>query len=136
MAMTGAFTATGSARAGYGGVGSQAPWQPSLAAICQGSLAVILALAGLALVLVPQRIAQRPGRAGVIVVHLERRGGLRLWNQPIREDTLFPLLQRASRDRRPLRLRLVCDPEVPWSRVQAIADQAQVLPFPLELQLP
>jgi len=136
MAMIRGFTAPGATRSGVIGSRSHGPWQPSLAAISQGSLAVVLALAGLLLVLVPQRIAQRPGRAGVIVVHLERRGGLRLWNQPIHEASLFPLLRRASRDRRPLRLRLVSDAEVPWGRVQALAAQLRGLPFPLELQLP
>jgi len=70
------------------------------------------------------------------VVHLERRGGVRLWNQPIAEASLYPILLRASRERRPLRLRLVSDAEVPWGRVEAIAAQVRGLPLPLELQLP
>ena len=112
------------------------PWQPAVEAASLGLLSAVLAAAGLMLVLIPQRIAQRPGRAGVIVVHLERTGGLRLWNQPIAEVTLFPLLWRASRNLRPLKLRLITDADVPWARVQAIASQARALPIPLELQLP
>lgn len=123
----------------WGGLDTKA--EPSLGQLllnapCLGLLTVLLALAGLLLVLVPQRMAQRPARSGVIVIHLERSGGLRLWHQPIREAELFPLLERAVRDRRGATLRLVSDAEVPWGRVQAIADRARAFPYPLELQLP
>jgi len=111
-------------------------WRLALEATSLGLLTVILAFSGLLLVLIPQRIAQRPGQAGVIVVHLERSGGLRLWNQPISEASLFPLLWRGVRDRRPLQLRLITDAGVPWGRVQDIAARARALPVPLELQLP
>jgi len=133
MAMIGSLSSAGG---GIIGGRSRYAWQPPFEALLLGSLTVTLALAGLLLVLVPQRIAQRPGRAGVIVVHLERRGGVRLWNQPIAEASLYPILLRASRERRPLRLRLVSDAEVPWGRVEAIAAQVRGLPLPLELQLP
>lgn len=99
-------------------------------------LSVGLAVSGLLLVLLPQRLAQRPAARGVIVLQLDPLGRLRLWNQPIDAASLMPLLQRAARDPRRPRLRLQPEPGVPWGRVQALAVQLETLPLPLELQLP
>ena len=107
-----------------------------LEAVALSGLAVGLALATLLLVLVPQRLAQRPARQGVIVLHVDPQERLRIWNQPIAAATLMPLLQRAARDPRRPRLRLQPAAGVPWGRVQALASELERLPLPLELQLP
>jgi hypothetical protein len=107
-----------------------------LEAIALAGLGVGLALATLLLVVVPQRLAQRPAREGVIVLHLDPLGRLRLWNQPITAAALMPLLQRAASDPRRPRLRLQPAAGVPWGRVQALATELERLPLPLELQLP
>ena len=111
-------------------------WDRHLEATALSAMAVGLALATLLLVLVPQRLAQRPARQGVIVLHLDPEGRLRLWNQPIAPGALRPLLQRAARDPRPPRLRLRPAAGVPWGRVQALVSELETLPLPLELQLP
>ncbi len=111
-------------------------WERGLEATALAGMAVGLALAALLLVLIPQRLAQRPARQGVIVLHVDPRGRLRLWNQPIAPATLMPLLQRAARDPRRPRLRLRPDAGVPWGRVQALAAELERLPLALELQLP
>lgn len=111
-------------------------WDGGLEAVGVAGLGVALALAGLLLVLVPQRLAQRPAGEGVIVLRVDPLGRLRLWNQPIAGTALMPLLQRAARDPRRPRLRLRPDPGVPWGRVQALAAELETLPLPLELQLP
>jgi hypothetical protein len=111
-------------------------WEPWLEAVALSGLGVGLALATLLLVLVPQRLAQRPARQGVIVLHLDPLGRLRLWNQPINAAALMPLLQRAARDPSRPRLRLQPAAGVPWGRVQALASELERLPLPLELQLP
>ena len=117
-------------------VAGEEPWGAALQAGLLAGLAVALALAGVLLVLVPQRLAQRPVRQGVITLHLDQGGRLRLWNQPIRQSDLLPLLRRAL-DRRPsLRLRLVPAPSVSWGSVQAFAASLESLPVALELQLP
>lgn len=107
-----------------------------LEAVALGGLGVGLVLATLLLMLVPQRLAQRPARQGVIVLHLDPLGRLRLWNQPIAATALMPLLERAARDPSRPRLRLLPASGVPWGRVQALASELERLPLPLELQLP
>jgi len=111
-------------------------WAAALERASLGAMAVALALAALLLDLVPQRLAQRPARQGVIVLHLAADGRLRLWNQPLSPAQLLPLLNRAARDPRRPRLRLKPDAGVPWGRVQALAAQLESLSLPLELQLP
>lgn len=100
------------------------------------ALATAFVLVALLIILVPQRLAQRPARQGVIVLHLDPQGRLRLWNQPISAAALMPVLQRAARDPRRPRLRLLPDPRVPWGQVQALANAFDHLSLPLELQLP
>lgn len=119
--------------------GSRSPAVPPLRsgdAAALAALSTALCLATLLVLLVPQRLAQRPARQGVIVLHLDPQGRLRLWNQPISAAALMPLLNRAARDPRRPRLRLQPDPRVPWGQVQALAAQLDGLSLPLELQLP
>ena len=103
-------------------------------ALC--GLAVALAAGSLLLLLVPQRLAQRPLRQGIVVVRVDPAGRLRLWNQPITAAELRPLLQRAARQPRRPRLRLQPDPRVSWGQAQALVAELEQLPLPLELQLP
>jgi len=100
------------------------------------STAVALALASLTLLMLPQRLAQRPARSGILLLRLDSRGQLWLWNQPLRPQQLPPLLVRAARHRPQARLRLQPDPQVPWGDVEALARSLQASPLPLEIQLP
>ncbi len=100
--------------------------------------AVGVSLCGLAagLLLLPQRLLQRPMAEGVIAVHLESGGRLRLWHQPISAAALSRFLTAAARRQPPPRLRLVPDPQLPWGEVRramALLDRGAL---PLELQLP
>lgn len=88
------------------------------------------------LLLLPQRLLQRPMAEGVIAVHLEPGGRMRLWHQPITPAALSGFLAAAARRQPPPRLRLVPDPQLPWGEVRramALLDRASL---PLELQLP
>jgi hypothetical protein len=88
------------------------------------------------LLLLPQRLLQRPLAEGVIAVHLESGGRLRLWHQPISPDALATVLAAAAR-RQPLPpLRLVPDPQVPWAEVRRALVLFHRGDLPLELQLP
>ena len=100
-----------------------------LDALALGVLATALATAGLALLLIPQRIAQRPATTGVMTLRLDRNGQLWLWNQPIRAAELSELLRRAAQ--RPVRLRLVPDGDVAWGSVQQLVSQLATTPLPL-----
>jgi hypothetical protein len=104
-----------------------------------GLLGVALSLLLVGLVTVPQRRAQRPGSSGVLALHLEADGGLRLWNRRLSEAELSALLRQAARrPGPPPRLRLIPAAAVPWGSVRerletlAASDAA----LPLELQLP
>jgi hypothetical protein len=100
-------------------------------------VALSLLLAGL--VTVPQRRAQRPGGAGVLALHLEADGGLRLWNRRLGDDELSTLLRQAARrPGPPPRLRLIPAAAVPWG---AVRERLETLAarhggLPVELQLP
>ena len=81
-------------------------------------------------------LLQRPMAEGVIAVHLEPGGRMRLWHQPITPAALSGFLAAAARRQPPPRLRLVPDPQLPWGEVRramALLDRASL---PLELQLP
>ncbi|MEB3165754.1 MAG: hypothetical protein VKO65_03705 [Cyanobacteriota bacterium] len=105
-----------------------------------GALATALAAAGLALVLLPQARAQRPAQQGVITLAVDRQGGLRVWNQPLAPQRLPDLLEQARRrtgdQRRPVRLRLLSDRDVPWGTVRGLISRLESSGLPLELQLP
>lgn len=97
-----------------------------------------VSLCGLAagLLLLPQRLLQRPMAEGVIAVQLEPDGGLRLWQQPITPAALSRFLAAAARRQPPPRLRLVPDPQLPWGEVRqalALFDRGALS---VELQLP
>jgi len=110
--------------------------EQGLEAMALAGTGVALAAATLLLVLLPQRLAQRPAARGVIVLHLDPLGRLRLWNQPVDRAALQAVLQKAGRDPGRPRLRLQPQPGVPWGQVQAVAAELETLPLPLELQLP
>jgi biopolymer transport protein ExbD len=99
-------------------------------------MATGLALMTLALTVVPQRLMQRPASAGVILLRLDSRGQLRLWNHAVAPQELGAVLKRLAQQRSDLRLRLVSDPQVPWGTVQQLGARLENGPLPLELQLP
>ncbi|MFN9546055.1 MAG: hypothetical protein ACK6AD_03145 [Cyanobacteriota bacterium] len=116
---------------------------PALTAI---SLVLLSTLATGALLLVlscAQIVAQRPASRGVLVVHLGKEGGLRLWHQPIRPQEIPVLLERArtrSGTSSPLVVRLIPEPEVPWGAVNVMLNRLRppmLRPsWTLQLQLP
>lgn len=108
----------------------------ALDAAALGLWAVGLALVGVACLLVPQRLAQRPANRGVMSIQLNRAGALRVWNQPIEAASLQDLLQRAERRSPGVRIRLVPDADVPWGQVQALVERLEAPKRNLELQLP
>ena len=91
-----------------------------------------------ALVVLPQRVAQRPGAQGVVAVHLDGAGTLRLWNRPIRAQELVELLNRRASGPAEAQgvLRLIPDPAVPWGVVRQAAAGLENTGLSLELQLP
>mgnify|MGYP003339005575 CR=1 FL=1 len=105
-------------------------------AVALGLWAAALALVGLACLLVPQRISQRPANRGVMTVQVNRNGALRIWNQPIANGSLQDLLQRAERRSPGVHIRLVPDPDVPWGMVQSLVERLEAPQRNLELQLP
>jgi hypothetical protein len=109
---------------------------PGLDAVALGLWAAALGLVGLACLLVPQRIAQRPANRGVMTIHMHRDGALRVWNQPIATASLQGLLQRAERRSPGVRIRLVPAGDVPWGMVQALVERLEAPKRNLELQLP
>jgi hypothetical protein len=115
-------------------------WAPVLEGIGLGAMATALAAAGLALVVLPQRLAQRPAAQGVLALAVDAQGGLRVWNQPIRPQDLPSLLEQARRRHGGreggVRLRLIPDPDVPWGTVQGLIGRLEGSGLPLELQLP
>jgi biopolymer transport protein ExbD len=116
---------------------SDALADPLADALALGLMGTALAWLTVALVVVPQRIAQRPAGEGVLTVRVDRLGILRVWNQPIRPEHLPALLGRAAtRGPAAPRLRLVPDAAVPWGTVQQLAAELESSGLPLELQLP
>jgi len=89
-------------------------------------------------VVVPQRIAQRPAQQGVLALHLDTKGQLRLWNRPVRAQEVAELLPRtaAHQDQGRTVLRLIPHPAVPWGVVRQAAVGLEVSGAALELQLP
>jgi hypothetical protein len=105
--------------------------------LAPGALGVALSFLLLGLVVLPQRRAQRPGSEGVVTLHLEADGGLRLWNRRVGETELNALLRDAARRPGPRpRLRLIPDAAVPWGAVQERLETLAEGDLPLELQLP
>jgi len=97
-----------------------------------------LAVLTTALVVVPQRIAQRPAQRGVLALNLDPTGQLRLWNRQVRAQEVAELLADAKdqpQQSLPV-LRLIPDPAVPWGVVRQAAAALETSGVPLELQLP
>jgi hypothetical protein len=111
-------------------------WAPPLDAAALGAMATGLALLTLALVLVPQRLAQRPASQGIVSLHLGADGRLRLWNQPVPPGQLAAVLKGLEDGPGQPTLRLIPDPEVPWGAVQQLMERLGRSDLPLELQLP
>jgi len=103
-----------------------------------GLVGSALAVLATAVVVLPQRLAQRPGSQGVLALHLDAAGTLRLWNRPIRAQELVELLNRkaTSQEGADVVLRLIPDPAVPWGVVRQAASGLENTGLPLELQLP
>lgn len=103
-----------------------------------GQMGLATALCGLAfgLLLLPQRLLQRPFGDGVVTLLHAPDGTLRLLNQPVTAAELRSLLAAAAMRRRVAVVRLVPDPATPWAEVRRLLSQLEPLPIPLELQLP
>jgi hypothetical protein len=108
---------------------------PRLEPLAAGLTSLSLALLATALVVLPQRLAQRPAAAGVLAVALAADGELRVWNRPIRAHDL-PVLLAQAKDREGVILRLVPDSGAPWGAVQAMLTRLEASGLPVELQLP
>ncbi len=116
--------------------GHTPPWGAALDAVALGAMATSLVLLSLALVLVPQRLAQRPASQGIVSLHLGADGRLRLWNQPVPSAQLAAVLKALEDGPGQPTLRLIPDPEVPWGSVQQLMERLGRTDLPLELQLP
>lgn len=101
-----------------------------------GALSLFLAAALVALLLVPQRLAQRPARAGVITLLLAADGSLRLWNRPVTPQELAAVLRRAASREPPPVVRLIPDPALRWASLRQVVSRLEQTPLELELQLP
>ena len=95
-----------------------------------------LGLLATAVVVVPQRIAQRPAQRGILALNLDRTGQLRLWNRVVRAQEVAELLADAKAHQRQVVLRLIPDPAVPWGVARQAAAALETSGQPLELQLP
>jgi hypothetical protein len=115
---------------------SSRPWPQPLDGLAAGLCSLALALVAAALIVVPQRLAQRPAQAGVISLHLAADGSLRLWNRPLPASRLDELLAAAARRPVPPRLRLLPAPAVPWGEVCRLLGRLEASGLELELQLP
>ncbi|MFN9629928.1 MAG: hypothetical protein ACK59A_06815 [Cyanobacteriota bacterium] len=116
---------------------------PGLTALGLGLLSVTATVAAGLLLVTAQRVAQRPAAKGVLVIHLDRGGGLRLWNQPLRPQDLPLVLERVrtpSQGSKPVVVRLTADADVPWGMVHALVSRlGPTSPrdrWTLQLQLP
>jgi hypothetical protein len=104
--------------------------------LAYGALSTALALFAVGLLLIPQRLAQRPAHAGVVALHLAPDGGLRLWNRPISGPQLPQVLRDAGRLDRRTRIRLIPDPSTPWGVVQSVLPLLEISALPFEVELP
>lgn len=107
-----------------------------LAAVLQALLAAALCGFSLALLLLPQRLLQRPLSQGVVSLHVAADGQLRLWHQPVGRPELAAFLKATAQRRPASRLRVIPDPQVSWGRLRPVLRELERGPLPLELQLP
>jgi hypothetical protein len=114
-----------------------------LTAMGMGLLSTMVCGVALLAIVLGQMVAQRPAFEGVMVVHLSRRGELRLWNQPIRAQDM-PVVLDKLRNRHPrapsLLVRVVPEHEVPWGVVHRVIHHLRPTrpsdTWTLQLQLP
>jgi hypothetical protein len=99
-------------------------------------LGAAIGLFSLAWLLLPQQLAQAPAHRGLVVLHLEADGGLRLWNRPISPQQLPGLLREAGRLNARAHVRLIPSPTTPWGLVQRFLPLLEVSALPFEIQLP
>jgi biopolymer transport protein ExbD len=111
-------------------------WGRPFDACALGAMGAALALLTLALLLVPQRLAQRPASQGIVSLRLARDGQLRLWNQSIQAGPLITVLRGMDATVGRPTVRLIPDADVPWGSVQRLVGQLNRTGLPLELQLP
>ncbi|MEB3265398.1 MAG: hypothetical protein VKN13_02160 [Cyanobacteriota bacterium] len=113
---------------------ARAPWGLAVLAPALASLA--LALVAAALIVVPQRLAQRPALEGVLSVRLAADGRVAVGNRQLPASMLPALVAAAARQPLPPRLRLVPDATVPWGQVQVLLRRFEGSELELEVQLP
>ena len=101
-----------------------------------GLLGTAVGLFSLALLLLPQQLAQAPAHRGLVVLHLEADGSLRLWNRPVSPQQLPGLLREAGRLNAGVHVRLIPSPTTPWGLVQRFLPLLEVSAIPFEIQLP
>lgn len=99
-------------------------------------LGAALGLFSLTLLLLPQQLAQAPAHRGLVVLHLEADGRLRLWNGSVNPSQLPALLQEARRINAQARVRLVPSPTTSWGLVQQFLPLLDASALPFEVQLP
>lgn len=99
-------------------------------------VSLCIALVATALLLLPQWQQQQAASDGVIVIHLEADGGLRLWNQPIEPLMLPALIARLNRLDPGTRIRLSLAPQVSWGLVQDLIPFFNSSSLDVDLQLP
>jgi hypothetical protein len=110
---------------------------PSLAIpFCQGLLATGLCGVALALLLLSQRLQQRPLQQGIVTLHVGAGNHVRLWNQPVRRQDIPLFLEAAARRRPDSRLRVIPAAQVTWGDLRELLQELQRGPLPVELQLP
>jgi hypothetical protein len=90
-----------------------------------------------------QVLWQRPARQGVMTIHIQRDGHLRVWNQPIPPQEVARLVRRAEErwaGAQPLVVRLIPDPDVAWGAIhqslQRLRPTAPQDRWLLQLQVP
>ena len=122
------------------GATNLAAGRPPIAAAEQGLwlalLGVALGLFTLTLLLLPQQLAQAPAHRGLVVLHLEADGRLRLWNRSVNPSQLPNLLQEARRINAQARVRLIPSPTTSWGLVQQFLPLLDASALPFEVQLP
>ena len=109
---------------------------PLLLALGHGLLATGLAGVSLGMLLLAQRLVQRPLEQAVVSLHVGSGAQLRLWHRPIERRELAPFLRATARRHPGSRLRVIPDPQVQWGELRGLLRDLQGGPLPLDLQLP
>lgn len=117
-------------------IGAAGPISAAEQALWLGLLGAALGLFSLALLLLPQQLVQAPAHRGVVVLHLEADGRLRLWNRSVMPSQLPALLQEARRINGQARVRLIPSPTTSWGLVQRFLPLLDASALPFEVQLP